>query len=126
MAEFLIEMGRARCPKGKILRAGYRRKDGVRVMPACVPDKGARGKTPASKRFLPSLGPRPLGGWKETQSASERHSHLKKAVESKGCLRVTKNLVVLANVTTDRPTEKKLRADQKWLHNQGFCKLKTK
>lgn len=126
MAEHLIEMGRITCKKGEVPRRGYRRKDGVRVKGTCVPDKGAPGKTPAAKRFLPEMGPRPLGGWKEKMAASERHSILRKQVERKGCVHVIRDLVALANVTTDRGTETKMRADAQWLGDQGFCKLKRK
>jgi hypothetical protein len=126
MAEYLIEMGRARCKKGEILRKGFQRKDGVRVKATCVPDTGLPGKTPASRRFLPEMGPNPLGGWKKGMPAGERHSRLRKQVDQKGCRRVIQDLNALANTTTDRPTETKMRQDAKWLHNQGFCKLKTK
>lgn len=36
MATHLIELGRARCPKGKTKRKGYTKKGGVRVRATCV------------------------------------------------------------------------------------------
>ena len=127
MAEHLIEMGRISCQKGKDIRRAYRRKDGTLVKASCVPHKGAK-YMPESRKFLKKadLGPSPLGKWHEGMTSKERHSALHKATEQKGCRRVIRNLVAIANVTTDRPTEKKLRTDAKWLHKQGFCHLKTK
>lgn len=119
-----IGMGRAGCPGGQVRRTGYTRKDGVKVKSACVPDKGAPGKTPASKRWFPRNG-RPLG-WKKDMSVPERHGVLRRKTEQAGCRPVIRALVARANVTTDRETERKMRTDAKWLHKQDFCKLKTK
>lgn len=121
----LIEIGR-KCPAGKILRKAFRRKDGTYVKASCVPDKGAPGKTPAAKRWLPDLGPSPLKGWSKDKSASRRHSELKKLVNKKGCREALRTVNAIANVTTDRETERKLRADYKWVRGQGWCRLKTK
>lgn len=118
-----VEMGRS-CPAGKIRREAYTTKRGVHVPSACVPDKGARGKTPAAKRWFPRDG-KPLG-WKKDMSASERHALLRRKTEQRGCLDVDLALRARANVTTDRETKRKMRADSKWLKRQGFCKLKTK
>jgi len=125
MADELIEMGRSRCPSGKILRVAYRRKDGVRVKAACVPDTGAPGKTPPSKRFA-KFSPGFLGGWHKDESAGTRHRKLERMTRRVGCLETIRRLNELANVTTDKPTERKARSDRAWLHNQNFCHLKTK
>ncbi len=126
MSEHLIEMGRSRCPSGKIWRVPYKRSDGTRVKGTCVPDTGAPGKTPASKRFIPKMGPGTLTGWHKDQAASTRHAKLAKLTKSVGCREALRRVNVIANATTDRPTEAKLRTDYKWLRNQGFCHLKTK
>lgn len=123
-AKHLLELGRGGCPKGQVKRVGYTRKDGVKVKSACVPDKGAPGKTPAAKRWFPRDG-KPLG-WKKDMTASERHGVLRRKTEQDGCRPVIRALVARANVTTDRETERKMRADAQWLHDQRFCKLKTK
>lgn len=125
-AKELIELGRRRCGPGKILRSGFTRKDGTFVKPACVPDKGAPGKTPASKRILPKPVPGELGRWTKNIPASSRHSALKKVVERRGCKKVIWSLTRLANLTTDPPTKTKARSDARWLHDQNFCRLKTK
>lgn len=134
-ASDLVELGK-KCKSGQILRDGYRRagytrSDGTRVAaarvgPSCVPDKGAPGKTPAARKFMPAMGPSPLKGWHKDQAASTRHSKLRKLSEDLGCGRALKRVNVLANVTTDKVTENKLRSDYKWLRGQGFCRLKSK
>lgn len=123
-AKELIEMGG--CKKGQILRRGYTTKRGIHVKPSCVKDTGAPGKTPKSKRWLPDLGPRPLGRWSKRLPASLRHQSLARKTEERGCLRVLRDLNALANVTRDQATQSLLRQDYKWLRDQGFCRLKTK
>lgn len=134
-ANSLVELGK-KCKSGQIVRDGYHRKgytrsDGTRVAPArvgpsCFPDKGAPGKTPASKRFLPGMGPSPLKGWHKDQAASTRHAKLRQLSDSEGCRVALRRVNVIANVTTDKATENKLRSDYKWLRRQGFCHLKSK
>ncbi len=125
MAEELIELGRDRkCKPGEILRKGYTTKRGVRVPPTCVLDVGAKGKTPARKRWFPAGVTLP--GWSKDKPASARHAALRKLVDGKPCVTVLRDVNAIANVTADRETERKLRADRKWLRDQGFCKLVTK
>lgn len=134
MSEYLIELGR--CKPGQILRAGYRRagyrrSDGTRVGPArvapsCVPDKGAPGKTPASRRVLPEPEKGALGRWKKDMAASERRRSLKTVVERRGCRAVIGSLTLLRNLTADPGTKRAAKADAKWLHDQNFCRLKSK
>jgi hypothetical protein len=122
----LVELGRARCGKGKILRSGYRRKDGTYVKSSCVLDTGAPGKTPASKRVLPKPEPGALGIWSKRMPSGRRHEQLKKVVERRGCQKVIGSLTLLRNLSPDPATKKAAKADAQWLHDQGFCKLKGK
>lgn len=130
----LVELGR-KCKAGQVLRkgysrAGYTREDGTRVArasvaPSCVPDKGAAGKTPASRKFA-EFGPNYLPGWHKDRSIEARHEALRRQTAREGCVRVIRKLTQLRNVTTDAPTEQKAKRDAKWLHDQNFCRLKTK
>jgi hypothetical protein len=125
-AKQLVELGSHTCPAGKIRRSGYTRSDGTRVKWACVPDTGAPGKTPASKRLLPEIRPGDIGMWKKSMPDYRRHAELRKAVDRRGCRRVIGGLTLLRNKTADPATKATAKADWKWLRNQGFCKLKTK
>lgn len=125
MAQELIELGRS-CPRGKIRRKGYRRKDGTRVKSACVPDKGKPGKTPISERDLPKPKKGHLRGWHANESASKRHAALKKWVRKTNCKKTIGKLTLLRNISPDRKVDRAAKADAKWLHDQDFCKLKTK
>lgn len=78
------------------------------------------------KKWLPDLGPSPLGRWSKRFPDYVRHGSLAKKAQERGCLRVLRDLNALANVTKDKTTEKLLRKDYKWLRAQGFCKLKSK
>lgn len=126
-ARELVELGRS-CGPGRIMRRGFTRNDGTYVAPGCVKDQGARGKTPASKRVLPSPKPGTLKGWKAADSAGKRHQALRKAVKSENCRSVISRLTLERNFTkrTSPGTSRTAAADAEWLHDQNFCKLKTK
>lgn len=124
-AEELVELGRS-CGRGKIRRSAYRRTDGTYVKSACVPDKGAPGKTPSSKRLLPEIIPGDIGIWKKDMPAAKRHSELERVVERRGCRKVIGGLTLLRNKSADSGTKAKAKADWKWLRAQGFCGLKGK
>jgi len=126
-ARELIELGRG-CGPGQILRNGFTRKDGTYVPPGCVKDQGTRGKTPAWQRVLPKPKAGMLKGWKADESAEDRHAALRRAVKSEGCRSVITRLTLEHNFTyrTSPKTAKTAMTDAKWLHKQGFCKLKTK
>ena len=76
-------------------------------------------------RFGPGSVP---SGWKKAAAPRTRHEAIRKDVAKEGgqCLRTFRKLLQVANVTTDRPTEKKARADYRWLKKQAWCRLKTK
>lgn len=120
MAEELIELGRI-CRRGEIRRKGYITKKGVRVPPVCVKDQGAPGKTSSSKKWFPEGVEVP--GWSKDKTAPQRRAALKKLVEKKLCKRVLADMNAIANVTADKPTKTKMRADRRWLKQQGACKL---
>ena len=121
----------ANCQAGEIRRKAYdrkayTRKDGTRVKAvhvksACVPDKGKRGKTPASKRVLPVLVPGNLGmyGYSnvKTTAAAARHSALTKAVKDVGYAMVIRRVNVVANFNknSDPRVHKIMRGDIKWM-----------
>jgi hypothetical protein len=67
-----------------------------------------------------------LPGWSKKASPERRHSAVRRVTEREGCRVAIRRLIQLANVTTDKPTKVKARADYKWLRKQGFCKLKSK
>jgi hypothetical protein len=67
-----------------------------------------------------------LGPWKKTMSPEKRHQSLKKVVERRGCRKVIGSLTLLRNLTADGGTKKAAKSDAKWLHDQNFCKLKSK
>jgi len=129
-ASELVELGR-KCNAGQTVRKGYRRhgytkKDGTYVPtkvvpPACVPGS----KAPPSKRWLPDLGPTPIGKWSKHMPEGARHEALRKKVEQVGCYQVRKDLNALRNVTRDSETKGKMTADFNWLKSQGFCQLKS-
>jgi len=126
MAEELVELGRRKCGRGKILRSGYTTKRGVRVKSSCVPDKGAPGKTPAAKRILPTPEPGMLKGWAKAKPAAERRRIVKSVSREEGCGTAIRRMTLLRNLTADRETKRKLKADADWLRRQGFCDLKGK
>lgn len=126
MAEELIELGRAKCAPGRILRKGYTTKKGVKVPPVCVTDTGARGKTPKSKRWFPEGVVHDIGPWEKKKSKGQRRTILKNLLNERPCGSVLRDVNAVANVTADKETKKKLRADYKWLRAQDVCKLKSK
>ncbi len=137
MAEELIELGRT-CPRGKIRRKGYTRKDGTRVKPGCVKDTGKPGKTPKSKKVLPKPKKGDLScrgrDWNHKQKASTRRGILKCIVEKKlrgtidPCRAAILDLNLLANFTkrTSPSTHQKARSDMAWVRKQRWCRLKSK
>ena len=123
MAEELIELGRA-CRRGQVRRRGYVTKRGVRVPATCVRDQGSPGKTPSSKKWFPQGITVP--GWAKALPRDERRKALKKLTRERSCKGVLADLNAIANVTADRETEVKMRADRGWLRAQPFCELKSK
>lgn len=67
-----------------------------------------------------------LIGWKKNMSDTKRRAKLEKLTRAEGCTPVLRKVNLLANLTADKATEKKLRSDYRWLRAKGFCKLKSK
>lgn len=131
MARELVELGKKKCPSGKIWRKGYtarRRGRKVSVPGACVIDQGAPGKTPAAKRMLPTPTPGAIAPWSHVQSDEKRRSILLHLLDKKPCATVIRDLNLLANFTkaTSPATYAKAREDMAWVRKQPACKLKTK
>ena len=115
-----------RCPRGKIRRKGYsytRNGTRVRVKGECIIDQGKPGKGP---KILPKPREGALQGWKKDMAERDRHRILKKVTRQDGCATVIRRLVLLRNISADRPTDRIAKRDETWLHKQPWCKLKTK
>ena len=96
-------------------RKSYVRKDGTRVKASTfkVKDKGAKGRTPKSHQWAEF---NTVTGWSKTQPSDIRHRKMLSTTNMKLSLhdryvQAGRRLVQLANVTTDKPTEIKARAD---------------
>lgn len=126
MADELLELGRRRCGPGKILRRGYTTRRGVRVGPACVPDKGAPGKTPPERRILPKPEPGEYRGWRKDLPASSRRRAVRAIVREEGCAAAIRKLTLLRNLSADPATKRTAKADADWVRGQPFCELVTK
>ena len=109
------------CPKGKIRRSAYTRKDGTHVGSTCVPDVGKPGKTPASQKVLPKPKPNVLTskGYRVNKSAEARHKALDRVVKERGesPLSVFRHLLLIANYTTTSNPEAHAvyRRDMAWV-----------
>ena len=129
------ETGGKSCPPGKILRQGYiatrkkktligrllKRGTTYRVNPTCINNKGAPGKGPAV------IGPLKTGelkavGYDATDSASQRHAALAKAVGSYGRLSTLRklNAVAVLNKNTSPTRAKTFKTDRNWVKKTYF------
>lgn len=129
MADELLELGRRRrrrCPPGKILRKGFTTRRGVTVRPACVPDTGAPGKTPAARRILPKPEPGEFRGWAKNQPPKTRRRAVREIVDREGCAAAIRKLTLLRNLSADPGTKRAAKQDADWVREQGFCVLVTK
>lgn len=127
-----------KCPKGQIrrkahskksyLRRSYKRKDGTRVKASyvdrakvpstCVPDKGAKGKTPLSRQVLPKLR-KDISlrrhGYSVHKSAAARHTALDKASTIHNPLKVLRHLNLARNYQADEDAEKIMSRDVNYM-----------
>jgi len=100
-------------------RRAYLREDGVRVKSAKVrssvlkvEDKGAPGRTPKARRWFE---PQVETGWEKGQSEGIRRAKVLDAHKGDE-LASARAMGALANVTTDRETRGKARADAKYFY----------
>ena len=128
------------CSRGKIRkvsyprkahsRRSYSRKDGTvvrasyvsrtQVRSSCVPDKGAPGKTPKSRRTLPRPGKEislTRYGYGTQKGAQTRHRALGKAAEDFGGLKILRRMVLLSNFQADPAAKNTMREDVQFMRN---------
>lgn len=113
------------CPAGKILRKSYSRKNPrnpskkIKVRSACVPDTGAPGKTPASRRILPQPEKSILRqfGYATDKSQTIRHKALRMALKKYDSLEVLRHLNLIRNLNPHPDAKEILSDDVKYLSN---------
>lgn len=112
-----------KCPKGTIRRASYTRtlsRTGRKsyVKAACVPDKGAPGKTPKNKRILPKPGNEIRlheFGYKLSKPQRSRRRSLARASSRHGSLKVLRRVGLLRNLTGEKANKAKFSSDVNWM-----------
>ena len=82
--------------------------------------------TPPVQRWAPRLEPGALGGWHKNDSITDRRKKLIKLLKKEPCVTVLRRINVIANLTTDKPTETKLRQDYAYVEKNNACRLKKK
>lgn len=109
-------------------RKAYTRKDGTKVKATHVPasvfkasDRGKKGRTPKAQRWAEFNA---VTGWKKTQDSATRHRKMLSATSKNMTLhnryvQAGRRLNQLANVTTDKPTEEKARADANYFFKKA-------
>jgi len=100
----------------RVKRKSYMRRGGVRVRSTIykTPDKGKRGRTPKAKQWYPKV-VKPTG-WAKNLPATTRRRRL--ITSQKDPLKAGRWALSLANLTTDKPTEKKARADSRYFFSR--------
>lgn len=105
-----------RCPRGQILRKGYRRSDGTYVPPSCIIDRGAPGKGP---KVVPITHEGKLGGPGYLKKSDRtRHGLLNKCVKKHGyrsCLGSINALGVLGKREFSKSELRKIVKDREYL-----------
>jgi len=121
-------MGKIRVRRKAYTRRAYTRKDGTRVKAARVPattytvkDRGAKGRTPKSKRWFH---PKRVTGWRKSDKPDTRRRKLLAATDKRLSLhdryvQAGRMIQQLANVTTDKATEAKAHADAKYFFRKA-------
>lgn len=102
-AASLLKGGYPACPKGKIRRIAYTRKNGTKVRSKCIKDRGAVGRWQTIKRMA-GIGPLKTGhlkrvGYDATAAAETRHTALDKAVSRYGRNSTIRKLNAIATYT---------------------------
>lgn len=113
-------MGKITVTRKAYKRKAYTRKDGIKVGAADVPettfkirDRGAKGRTPKVKRWAKF---EKFTGWKKGQKPVTRRRKVLAATDKRRSMHnryveAGRMMNQLANVTTDKPTERAARAD---------------
>jgi len=103
------------CKKGQILRKGYTRKDGVKVKPVCIKDRGLKGKGP--KLFSLKKGTLSKHGYNLSKKADVRRKALDKAVKEVGHVIVIRKLNALSILqkNINPVNSRKFKYDQQWV-----------
>ncbi len=99
-------------PKLRVTRKGHTRSDGTRVKGSTflIKDRGAKGRTPRSKRFFD---PGVRTGWRKDLPADVRRRLTLKA-HKMDSLAAGRSLQALANVTTDKVTKQLAALDARF------------
>lgn len=121
-------MGKITVKRKAYTRKAYTRKDGVKVKGSKVPattfqikDRGKKGRTPKSKRW--AVFERQTG-WKKNQKPSTRRAKMLAATDKRLSLhdryvQAGRMLNQLANVTTDKATERAARTDANYFFRKA-------
>ena len=116
------------CPKGKIERNGYTRKDGTRVSKTCVPDKGKPGKTPESEKVLPVPGDiisLSKYGYSTSKGEQTRHKALMDASRDFDNLKILQRLNLLRNYQADSRAKGVMSDDVEYM-KRNYAKSKSR
>jgi len=114
------------CPRGKIVRKGYKRSDGVYVRPTCVKDTGKPGKTAEKDKILPkpTSGGLSKYGYKDIRnlSAEQRHKALEKGVKKESYATIVRRLNLISNYNknTTPSLHKIMRRDLNWMKRKLY------
>jgi len=121
-----------KCPKGKILREGYERKEYVKksgsrvpatkVPSACVKDQGKPGKTPIEQRVIPKLvkGEVSQFGYSTKDAKMKRQKALVKAVKELGKSAIQKHMVAVRTLSKNKADFDILDEDVKFLQAKFY------
>jgi hypothetical protein len=105
-----------KCSKGFIVRNGYVRKDGTRVKPSCIIDRGNLGKGP---KLIGKLrqGTLTKYGYHSTDPLATRHRSLVKAISVYGPTTVILklNAICILNKNTNPKISKIFCTDKRWV-----------
>jgi hypothetical protein len=103
------------CSKGYIMRKGYTRKDGTRVRPTCIIDRGMKGKGPNLIGHLKE-GTLTKYGYHARSSLKDRRISLGKAIKAYGTTVVIRklNAICILNKNTNPSISKIFCTDKRW------------
>lgn len=112
------------CPKGKILKNGYKTKESdkrksYKVKPTCIKDLGKTGK--GSKKFtIPDVGLLENYGYTLSESSEKRHLSLKKTLKDNTPLSIFRRLNAFATLVKNT----NLSNYRKFIKDRDYIKMK--